>query len=521
MDILESITKWLLSPTPGQNIFWLHGVAGLGKSTISTTIAQHFSGLQRCGAFIHFNRNDAANAEPTAVFRTLSYQLALFHPLIGAAVVKRLKANPKLGTAPSLEQFNGLLLEPLNDPELASLKSEGPIIIVLDAMDECGNTQSRKELLRIIRDGFAKLPPIFRFLMTSRDEFDLQPLLSLPNVKPHKLDPSSADIADHDIDLYFRHSLREIAQENALSSDWPNDRLLQKLVKLSGGLFIWASTAVKFIEGGNDRQEQLDSLLALQGSQGGLDDLYRQALMSAVDWNIKKDLAFFIAVLGAIVAGRGIVTDAVIDETLGPFPRKSSSFLRHLLCLIRWAPGEPIEILHASFADYLCNRLRSGGFEWFVDLPVTHFHFAVGCFNVMASQLHFNIGGIESSFLGNTEVEGLSGRVAAVVPPGLAYATQHWVDHIKGAVFRDDIPNVTFIRELLEHMDDLIRKRFLYWLEVFSLQDTMPLASQVLLEAIEWVEVRNGWRALELRTHDSQLRCRGSETIQNSHRLLN
>ena len=40
----------------GNNILWLHGMAGSGKSTIATTIARHFGTLGRQGAYIFFER---------------------------------------------------------------------------------------------------------------------------------------------------------------------------------------------------------------------------------------------------------------------------------------------------------------------------------------------------------------------------------------------------------------------------------------------------------------------------------
>jgi hypothetical protein len=36
-DVLEDIVDWINTPSTNSNILWLHGVAGAGKSTISTT----------------------------------------------------------------------------------------------------------------------------------------------------------------------------------------------------------------------------------------------------------------------------------------------------------------------------------------------------------------------------------------------------------------------------------------------------------------------------------------------------
>ncbi|KAJ7873687.1 hypothetical protein B0H13DRAFT_1633377, partial [Mycena leptocephala] len=55
-DILASIIEWLVMPSDNSNLLWLYSVAGAGKSTISTTVAEHFRNLHRLGAFLHFDR---------------------------------------------------------------------------------------------------------------------------------------------------------------------------------------------------------------------------------------------------------------------------------------------------------------------------------------------------------------------------------------------------------------------------------------------------------------------------------
>src|SRR6266487_151042 len=55
--ILSFITGWMIQPSEGQNILWLHGVAGCGKSTIANTIAVKFQACKMLGAFLFFDRS--------------------------------------------------------------------------------------------------------------------------------------------------------------------------------------------------------------------------------------------------------------------------------------------------------------------------------------------------------------------------------------------------------------------------------------------------------------------------------
>src|SRR5882724_2267800 len=112
-NILTSITEWLTMPSEGKNILWLHGLAGSGKSTISTTVAEYFRELSRLGAFIFFDRNDPTQSDPNAVIRTLVYRLSLFDPAIQAAVCSQIEGDKTIAEAPLGRQFSKLLLEPL------------------------------------------------------------------------------------------------------------------------------------------------------------------------------------------------------------------------------------------------------------------------------------------------------------------------------------------------------------------------------------------------------------------------
>jgi len=49
----------------------------------------------------------------------------------------------------------------------------GPVIVVIDALDECGDPISRKSLLALLSKELVKLPPMFRFIITSRAESDI------------------------------------------------------------------------------------------------------------------------------------------------------------------------------------------------------------------------------------------------------------------------------------------------------------------------------------------------------------
>lgn len=148
--------------------------------------------------------------------------------------------------------------------------SLGRIIIVLDALDECGTRETRRGLLHTLFASHSRLSNMFRILIYSRDEPDIRAAASC------RIDVDTQDVPINDetttryVELFFRQRL-----SRNLSSGWPGNEAIQRLTDLGGGLFIWASTTVRFIESGT---QELRLKRVLDGSAHGaphdrLDDL--------------------------------------------------------------------------------------------------------------------------------------------------------------------------------------------------------------------------------------------------------
>jgi hypothetical protein len=69
--------------------------------------------------------------------------------------------------------------------KMLSLPDQGPIYIILDAIDECPNTQGvpslREETLGLLRELVELHPPNLRLCVTSRPEWDISSVLDPSN----------------------------------------------------------------------------------------------------------------------------------------------------------------------------------------------------------------------------------------------------------------------------------------------------------------------------------------------------
>jgi hypothetical protein len=491
VDLKEQLIDRLSRPSDSLHceMVWLLGLAGAGKSTLLNSIADHFSSLHQCGAFVFFDRSDPVNSDPSRVIPTLAYHLAQFSPVFAKKLDEQIQARRDILRSSLDAQFQTLLEEP--SKAVAGLANHPHIIIVIDGLDECGAEKSRKGLLEILSKRIQMLPPLFRILVASRNEKDIHSAFSQPSVNVERVPlRTDDDTTARDIAEFFRQRLASIARDSGLRSDWPGSRVIDQLTECAGGLFIWASTAVGFIEGGlPDGRLRIVLNTSMQGeSLAKLDELYQLTLAHQFESFLAHELETLREVLGAIVVARERLTDDVLCQLLGLELSTVQGILSRLRSLLQWSSGEPIRVLHASFPDFLgdCGRCKDS--RWCIDESAHHSRLATACFGIMHDRLHFNICGLETSYCKNKAIDRIDERVDENITADVMYGCQYWGEHLDLGVTAGlntaDFPGKikTFLRE-----------QFLFWLEVFSLTDCLYAVPTILGVAAGWCKVLIFW----------------------------
>ena len=482
-DLLKTILDWLMTPSD-ENILWLHGAAGLGKSTLATTVAEYFRGLQRRGAFLFFDRNSPIDSAPSRVISTLAYQLAKHSEGVGLAICAAMKGDSELASAPLTSQFTSLLSEPLSK---ASAQTSGPIIIVLDALDECGEASSRRMLLNILSSpDFAKLPRQFRFLITSRPDHDIKIALSS---RSHVATIDLATASDEDMMSYISHEIQRIYSDRHIIDDlpahWPGEKALRRLVMYAAGLFIWAATAIKLLITADDPVECLESMLSQEREVFTLHELYKTALHSACQWQPGAMTELYRRILGMIIITQVPLTVETMADMLGTRDsgRSCRNALQRLGCVVKWSPAEPPRTLHKSFPDYLTDRSACGSEPWFINIEEHQLALTLACLRIMNTELRFNMCNLASSHTPNANITDLSERVEAAIPLSLSYPCRFWGHHLRHVPFAESsvLPLILQFFEL----------KFLYWLEILGLMGEVQRASQTMLAVKTFVAVSN------------------------------
>ncbi|KAF8547698.1 hypothetical protein OG21DRAFT_1424309 [Imleria badia] len=466
----------------------LTGVAGSGKSAVAHTIAQLYDGLQRLGSSYCFASTDVTNRNPKNLFSTIARDLCKHDPQYRSALRQVVKDDRSLRTSQSpLDQFERLIVDPYKD-----LHGIGPLVIVIDALDESGDQTSRGDLLRTIFAQITKnaLPTHLRFLITARPEADiLAELLPCPQIACKQMGDIPEGIVDEDIRTFVHYSLDRYTE---LGSNWPGEKWCQLLVDQSHHLFQWTSTACNFIRGdgagagGLSLSERFDIVVQADDSKGvqpldKLDQLYRTILaqhftsdftrhrfreVMAVLLDLKEPLsitslsALFVGCLSVreIIKPLGSLLDGVLDEE------------------------KPIRPLHISFHDFLHNEARSSVFH----VPIQSRHslrLGQALLACMRNMLQFNICNLKDSRIRNTAIPDLPSQVNKAIPPHLAYSCQYWMDHLQHAECNP---------ALLDEVTVFFKDFFPYWLEAISLLSLFSPVSSIL-SAVGTCTTLNKW----------------------------
>jgi hypothetical protein len=247
--LLQQIMDWATSPSQ-KSIFWLKGMAGTGKSTISRTVARSLKDTNHLGASFFFKRGEGDRGNAKKFFSTLTRQLILRLPGLRSGVQESLHNNPDILTKSLKEQFEKLLLQPLLALNKL-VRQPQTMVIVIDALDECEHDQDVQAIIRLLPSLKEAKAVSLQIFVTSRPELPIN--LGFLEITDHEyqdlaLHEIPEEVTEHDIRLFLQDQFARIKHNKYISEDWPGDKIIQKLVTMSVPLFISAAMICRYIE---------------------------------------------------------------------------------------------------------------------------------------------------------------------------------------------------------------------------------------------------------------------------------
>ena len=490
--MLEEIKSWLAEKQgEGSPIFWLNGIAGIGKSTVARTIAEFAETQQILGASFFFSRTEG-RTDPAVFFTTLAYQLARVCPPFKKAITDTIRNDPMIGRVTLPLQIRKLLVDPLQSLDAAPY----PIVVIVDALDECAESGVKDILIQLL----AHLPnlPSFRILITSRPELHITSLLnaernerSISKIFMHNIEKS---IVNSDITLYLEYRFEEVNIVLPGCNWYWSARELAFLASLAGTLFIYAVTAMYLIQDPFIRnpREQLELLLKGKGSTGSpslpfeaLDQLYDQVVDRAVPLERENRIAArFRTVVGAVVGLHAPLSLRSIEKLMNLSDGDAKAalvFLPSVIAVPESADHAP-HIYHPSFPDYITDPSRCKRPQLVIDNDSNHIQIVCRCFALMSSMLKRDICGITNRLLPNSAIKGLEMKVKKSIPPWLSYAIIHWPTHLAAVPSKNE--------EAMARLESFCSKSLLHWIEACTLLGSLDLVIPLTRQARDWAVSR-------------------------------
>ncbi|KAG8793341.1 hypothetical protein FRC12_002996 [Ceratobasidium sp. 428] len=461
-------------------------MAGTGKTTIAYSLCTILDTTDQLSASFFCSRALPDCQDVARIVPTIAYQLAHKSHTFQATLCRTLGNDPDADAYDLETQVKKLLAKPLMDVKNEAAFS--PFVIVIDALDECTDRAGAQLLLDILLELVRTFP--VRFFITCRpepyllDKITLRGGVSKSIFHLHNIEES---LVHADIETYLRVELEPLL----VSTD-----NIKRLAELSGKLFIYASTAVRYIR--SDTTPVNHPLSPKSKAYKTIDALYGTILSSVLDNNDLEpsEVETITLVLHTVVSAREPMT----IETLANFLKVESVddvrlALEPLRSVLHVSEANGLVVtLHASFPDYLLSRERSGRF--YCCKNQQNQLLAQHCFSAMMELPRFTVRNLELLLMVDDDMPNLASRLDKVISTHLFYACRYWSDHlIQSECF-------VILEKSLEHFLD---RQTLFWLEVMNMKGCIEACPRMMSETHEYLQSSGA----------PTIVC---ETVQDAHR---
>ena len=234
--LFDELDQWL--EDENSRVFFITGDPGVGKSAVMARIADK---NERVGAFHFciFSLLDSCN--PFRFARSIASQLATQFPDYRAAL-----------EAANLERLDetdpGSLLRRLVIDPLKAVKLEGPVLILVDGLDESRAYGGRDTIAKVLCERLSDFPNWVRLVISSRKEPDI--LDSFSSYKPREID-TGCEGNRGDIRKYLKEKASKTSLKELLSGERIDlENFITITMERSEGNFLFVAEALKAVESG-------------------------------------------------------------------------------------------------------------------------------------------------------------------------------------------------------------------------------------------------------------------------------
>ena len=353
------IERWAMSTDENQPILWLCAPPGWGKSAVTARLAH--AGSARVLA-VHFCRyNEWLTRDAREVIRSIAYQMATQLPVYRYALLglMKVKGGLPLTDYSVSDLFHNLIKEPVLGASLDGGRiSEGRLLIVIDALDECIDENGQSELLDLLSREFESLPNWIGLVITSRPESAVIERFQKFGVFSLK---AFSEENQRDLSVSLREWLEKRIQRGELEQ-YKADGMFHRLLQACQGNFQYLQTLKEAIDRGiwQGDESHLPS---------GFADLYRQwferQFPTAADFdaNARPLLEWMGSVREPLTKG--------LLEQLEPDLRRRKHSRTKLGAMLVADSEDRLHFFHKSLAEWFRDERQTSA-KWIIDTCAGH-----------------------------------------------------------------------------------------------------------------------------------------------------
>jgi hypothetical protein len=315
-DRIQGTCNWFLQQAYFQE--WLNGVSGpllvsadpgCGKSVLAKYLVDHVLPKSATVCYFFFKDQDQNTARQALC--AMLHQLFSQKPCLLKHAMKQYDQNGKR-IVDSTEPLWAILGDAVQDSQA------GPIIIVLDALDECAESELG-DLIRNIERQFHDSQSsrcTLRYLTTSRPyEQIVQRFQGLLQSFPHIHIPGEeeSDTISHEVNHVIEYRIEQLAKIQKLTDDI-RDGLLDVLLKIEHRTYLWVHLVFDYLESKGFKKTRAGIESATKTLPKTVNQAYEKILSKPEDsLMISKALSIILA------AGRALtLSELNIAMEIGP-----------------------------------------------------------------------------------------------------------------------------------------------------------------------------------------------------------